>query len=807
MKKYSLIFLAVVLLITLTSCTELLNKPPKWTQPSYTVSGTVGQAISFDLAGKVSDPDGDTVTVTIKQKPEGVEANITNNKLSFTPASEGTYEFILKASDGKGGEAEAGLVVIISKAPNSAPSWKQGTYTLSKQVGETVQIDLSEEVSDSEEDEITLSIVGETYGATITSSKVFTWNTTGRQPGLYQFLIRATDSKGAYSFTHIEITLVPAPITNLPPQVRIPDQVTNVGRTVQMELSEYVVDPDGDPVTIQKISGPGVLIGSKYYWFPTKKVSEPQTVTLKLSDGKGGETTTSFKVSAPYDGVAFLRIYVTDYKSGPATVGATIKLKKGNSIVSQTTTDANGKAELFGINLSDSTDFDVIIEKNGYAKTYIEGLRLQHGQLLEFETQLKVAKIGPTSSEKPFELSVQLKDSNGVNLSDQEFVISTDNIVATGTATATEYSLNLWYVKVGGVPGTGTFTAPRTIGYSGNISATQSVKEFEGLTPVYIDVYDMNDNRYEKIIYVYVARTPAQVIDPYIVEKYTTIAPTDYNIVSYTRAQYVEYYGKKDPKPTAAPQGTNLFIRVFWRPWYPESGKTQPKAYRIYRSFNGSSFQPIATVPNSASSYSDYSAQLAVGKRVWYAVSSVYDGYEAPRTVIGDVIPLPLLQVTYNSPLNGSTNVPRDPTFSWTFSGINATAEGNPVYYFNIWLYDLVVNDYCYYSLGTDPTTGRNSNLGTPDPSVSMKFSDYHYTKRTSSKPWAWIDFATASWYPYDKLQAYKTYEWGNELLAAHIVDPTDRSRALSILVDDANIFGLGNIRTDVYHRFITGEN
>lgn len=798
--------LAVLLLVF--SCTQpQANKPPKWTQPSYTVNGVAGQVVSFDLAGKVSDPDGDTVTVTIERKPEGVEASIANNKLSFTPASEGTYEFILKASDGKGGEAEAGLVVIISKAPNSAPSWKQGTYTLSKQVGETVQIDLSEEVSDSEEDEITLSIVGETYGATITSSKVFTWNTTGRQPGLYQFLIRATDSKGAYSFTHIEITLTPAPVPNVPPQVLpIPDQVTYVGKAVEIDLSKYVSDPNGDPVTIQKTSGPGVLIGSKYYWFPTTRTNAPATVSLKFSDGKGGEVTRSFKVSAPYEGKANIIIYVTDYKSGPATVGATVKLKYGNNIYS-TTTNENGKASFDNITLSDSTDFDVIIEKNGYAKTYIEGLRLEHNKTIEFETQMMVAKIGPTNSEKPFELSVELKDSNGVNLSDQEFVINTDNIVATGTATATEYSLNLWYVKVGGVPGTGTFTNPRTIGYSGNISATQSVKEFEGMTPVYIDVYDMNDNRYEKIIYVYVARAPAQAINPYIVQKYTTAEPTGYNIVSYTRAQYVEYYGKKDSKPTAAPQGANLFVRVFWRPWYPTSGTTQPKAYRIYRSFDGISFQPIAIVPNNVYFYNDYSAQLEVGKKVWYAVSSVYDGYESPYTVIGDVIPLPLLQVTYDSPLNGSTNVPRDPTFSWTFSGINATAEGNPVYYYNIWLYDLVVNDYCYYSLGTDPKTGEYSTLETTDTSVSMKFSDYHYTKITSSKPWAWIDFAAADWYPYDKLQAYKTYEWGNELLAAHIVDPTDRSRALSILVDNANIFGLGNIRTDIYHRFITGEN
>ncbi|MEN3043453.1 MAG: hypothetical protein ABDH59_09215 [Fervidobacterium sp.] len=500
-------------------------------------------------------------------------------------------------------------------------------------------------------------------------------------------------------------------------------------------------------------------------------------------------------------------MYVTDYKAGSATVGATVKLKSGTSVIESKITNLSGLVEFNDITLSNSTDFDVVIEKNGYAKTYIEGLRLQDGQIMEFETQIRVAKLGPTTSEKPFEVSIEFKDVNGNKLVDTGYLISTNNIIASGTVNSTEYTLNLWYVKVGGVPGSGTLTAPRAIGYGQVVSANLSVAEFEGMTPVFVDVYDMNDNRYEKIIYIYVSRTPATAINPYIVEKYTTIAPTGYNIISYTRAQAVEYYGKDTPKITAAPQGANLFVRIFWRPWYSASGKTAPKAYKVYRSFDGISYQPIGIVPAGTSSFYDYSAQLEPGKKVWYAVSSVYDGYEAPYTVIGDVIPLPLLSVTYNSPVNGSTNVSRDPTFSWTYTGISQTTEGKPVYYYDIWLYDYVINDYCYYSLGTNPSSSSYSIFITPNSSVSIKFSDYHHSNITASKPQAWIDFAAKAWYPYKQLQAHKTYEWGNELLAAHIVDPADQSRALSILWDDNNFFGFGNIRPDIYHRFITGQN
>ncbi|MEN3043454.1 MAG: hypothetical protein ABDH59_09220 [Fervidobacterium sp.] len=112
----------------------------------------------------------------------------------------------------------------------------------------------------------------------------------GRQPGLYQFLVKATDSKGLYSYAHVEITLNPQPTPNQPPRaLPIPDQITKVGKAVEIELSKYVTDPNGDPITIQKTAGPGVILGNRYYWFPTTKSDTPQTVTLKFTDGKGGK--------------------------------------------------------------------------------------------------------------------------------------------------------------------------------------------------------------------------------------------------------------------------------------------------------------------------------------------------------------------------------------------------------------------------------------------------------------------------------------------------------------------------------------
>jgi hypothetical protein len=228
-----------------------------------------------------------------------------------------------------------------------------------------------------------------------------------------------------------------------------------------------------------------------------------------------------------------------------------------------------------------------------------------------------------------------------------------------------------------------------------------------------------------------------------------------------------------------------------------------PKAYRIYRSFDNVTYEPIATVPSNVYYYRDYSAELKPLKKVYYAVASVYDGFEAPYTVIGDVIPLPMFDVVYESPVNGSTGVPRDLTFKWKFVGIPNTAEGKVTYLYDIWLYDTVVNDYCYYSIGTNPTSGSYSIFDTTSdtPTVEFKFSDF------TSGTYRWIDFASKSWYPYDKLQANKVYEWGNELLVARVIDTTDRSIAYAIKVDDNKFYDPWGVKTEIYHRFVTGEN
>ncbi|MGB9614992.1 MAG: Ig-like domain-containing protein, partial [Fervidobacterium sp.] len=157
MKKYVFTVVAVLLvLLAMFSCTPTpVNKPPVWTAESYTVSSTVGQEVVFDLSDKVSDPDGDPVTITV----ENTSATVTSEKkFKFTTTEAGSFVFKLKASDGKGGTAVAFLVVQVSPVPNNKPTWKNGPYTASVEKGQVLQYDLSGKVEDPDGDSVTVTI-------------------------------------------------------------------------------------------------------------------------------------------------------------------------------------------------------------------------------------------------------------------------------------------------------------------------------------------------------------------------------------------------------------------------------------------------------------------------------------------------------------------------------------------------------------------------------------------------------------------------------------------------------------------------
>ncbi|MGC9772705.1 hypothetical protein SAMN04488510_10335 [Fervidobacterium changbaicum] len=627
---------------------------------------------------------------------------------------------------------------------------------------------------------------------------------------------------------------------NKPPVWKtIPDQTILKGQTVNVDLKTYVSDPDNNlDQIVLKTSGKGSISNGVYTWTPTE-VGE-YTITVEAVDKAGAKTEKSFKVIVQHSGTLVVNIAL--YNSGPVVEGAKVEVKDSSGNLRGVGYSNNkGVATVLFRSDAEKEFLNVFISKNGHARTTILGMKCLRDQTTEITTTLRKASAAQTTTEIPIDIDVALYTNSTKTVPvDPATDLTLNSIYVVVTATPVEFNagVNVIYAKVNGIPGTSYFTAPRLyVSASNQLEGVLSVAEFEGEVPLIVDVYDHNDNKVEKIIWLNVVRTPATGIIPYMVQRNTTYYTTQYDLYAYTRRQAVEYYSvPKVPEnlkgidasgntiePAGAPDDdSNLWIEIRWRRWYSTSGATKPKAYKVYRSFDGENWTPVAILPESYYYYRDSSPLLEVGKKTWYAVSSVYDGLESTPTVIGHITPLPVLNIEVVSPTNGSTNVPRDTVFKWKFKGLEAyepTDEESPTtsltYTYSIWVYDYIQNDVAYYSLGVKPSSYYRFTV--PDKEVEIKFSDY-FIGNTNGNPPYWMDFALQDAYAYDKLQANKTYNWTLRHAWAQKIynglglsDPNLKFRtiAYSIHADDTGVL-LGSsltIKPSVYYTFTTGKN
>jgi len=615
----------------------------------------------------------------------------------------------------------------------------------------------------------------------------------------------------------------------------IPDQTVGKGATVSVDLKTYVSDPEKALKSITLKSGDGSISNGVYTWTPTEEGT--YTITAVAEDKAGAKAEKSFKIIV--NPSATFVLYTSEFNSGPVVEGATVVVKDAEGTVrGSATTDSTGKATVIAWVKSDVEELNAFISKPGYAKDVIFGVRLVKDQTYELTTTLRKAMLGETTTDVPIDVDVSIyTDSTKATPVDLNNVTS-DSIYVVVTATPTEFTggINVIYSKAKDIPGTSFFAGQRLYGSGvSHVEGFVSVKEFSGIIPLVTDVYDHNDNKVEKLVWLNIVRTPAEGVVGYQVKKYTSRYTTSYDLLAYTRRSAVEFYSKppveknvKAANPidevNGAPADTNLWVEIRWLTWASAAQNgitTAPKSYNLYRSFDGTNYDFIVTT--SSMPYRDSSPLLEVGKETWYAVSAVYDGYEATKTVIGSITPLPLVQIEYTGPLNGATNVSTDPTFGWKYKGLEAyqPSDGDTTrtlqYFWDIWLYDETVNDYGYYSLGyVDGEDAYYYRFLTPATSVELKFSDFYWENSIEDYGYYWVDFGLASPYAYDKLQANKTYCWGNELLAAQLVynglSQTDstkkfRSIAYSIHTDLAPNLTSYAIDPEIYNTFTTGSN
>jgi len=602
--------------------------------------------------------------------------------------------------------------------------------------------------------------------------------------------------------------------------------VENISNVV---LSWECSDPNGDPLTFDIYFGTDEtnleLLESNWAsttYNLTDEVELNYSTTyywqIIAKDNKGGVTAGPVWSFSTELKTATLILYVTDSKSGPAVSDSSVKVfGKNGDLRAEGQTDTNGRVELNVILHKEEEMLTIILEKYGYALSGVEGLKLRDGDEIIYEVIQRKATLDPDPSTQELpEVEVEFYEEDGETPLDINNV--TGDIYVHITASGDNH-INIIYAAVGKIPGAGFFGERLYVSNSQEATGIISTAGFEGETEVHIVVYDHNDNRVDYVFYVNVNKEGETTLEKYVPLKWSDFGYT--NLDAYTRLQKIAFYAPplskkmkkleklgKEVKPLAAPENSNLWVDIWWIDYQSAvswglidpTQYEEPEAYVIYRSFDGVSWEKIGVVREDSSVnylYRDSSPLLEPGKRVWYKVTSWYPDGESNAAELGSVVPLDSFNVILVEPEDGETNVSRDPVFVWMPDKELSSPEGDVTYEYAIWVYDLVLSEM--HLVPYDSNTFFKHFYSVGKETMSVKFSDHI---------WIFYDpsFDPNYWYfyPYDKLEPNKTYEWGMDLAVAYAVD--DDSAAYSIAVDYGYGYDYFGVEADIFNTFTTGE-
>jgi hypothetical protein len=286
-----------------------------------------------------------------------------------------------------------------------------------------------------------------------------------------------------------------------------------------------------------------------------------------------------------------------------------------------------------------------------------------------------------------------------------------------------------------------------------------------------------------------------------------------------------------------APENSNLWVDIYWLDYdsaeYLSSlvpsifgfdplpfdvTQEKPDGYNVYRSFDENNWEKIGykssdSIPEYQNEsyliqfsnyygfdlfemgyvpqkyltpmFTDKSAELEPGKRVFYAVTPVYGNAEGDATLLGSVVPLDRFNINMISPSDEKTNVSRNPVFKW-----EPTKDlGEDVYYaYNIFVYDWVQADNGLMIPVNDPEDAYQSfgyeiirDNASP---VSFQFTGNE--SNVEGCKWYWFSPYTldTELYGNNELEANKTYEWGINVAYALTDDYMNAGFSYSIASD-----------------------
>ncbi|MCI0711372.1 MAG: hypothetical protein L0154_14560 [Chloroflexi bacterium] len=278
---------------------QATNNPPTIgaIAPFRMIAGT-----SATLAIGIFDRDGDSVTFsTFTDNTNVVTVSPAGQAISVNALNPGVATVTVRATDSRNASSQTSFIVTVERPPstNNPPNIAAiPAQTLQQNTTINVPIVLSD--PDGDEVSFTVSSANSNIASAVASNVNDSINLTGTGQGSTTISVTAEDSRGLTRTAVFSVVVNPRVPDNNPPSIgAISGQNVNVGQTRQVTLSTS--DPDGDSLNITASSNNTNIVRIASVSANVVQIrgvnAGSASVTVVVTDGRGGTANTTFSVS------------------------------------------------------------------------------------------------------------------------------------------------------------------------------------------------------------------------------------------------------------------------------------------------------------------------------------------------------------------------------------------------------------------------------------------------------------------------------------------------------------------------------
>ena len=281
---------------------EAIDFEPRWLLPANqaphftsvpTTRATLGRAWRYAAAAQ--DGNGDSVTYALLVAPSGMSLNA--GELVWTPAAAGTFDVVLRASDGRGGVARQSFSINAVEPGFNAPPIFTSAPVIQAPIGFDYVYPAT--VTDPDGDAVGFALLSAPGGMTIDpASGLVSWP--NAQPGQHSVIVQADDSAGGQA-TQSYTLFVGEPATTAPGPAFTSTPVAYAAVDTQYRY-RYQLSPSQDPApTVSLAQGPAAMsldpVARSVEWLPETGDLGPHVIELVATDSDGQQATQRFELS------------------------------------------------------------------------------------------------------------------------------------------------------------------------------------------------------------------------------------------------------------------------------------------------------------------------------------------------------------------------------------------------------------------------------------------------------------------------------------------------------------------------------